>query len=228
MCGRFTITVTIGLPERFGVKNCEAPLLPRYNVAPSQPAPVIIHPIGSVRECQEMTWGLISSRTKDPVPGPRPINARSETLHERSSFRPLLGSHRCLIPATGFYEWVKSGKASVPYYIHRKDHGLFAFAGLWDAWKAPDGQFRKTFTVITTRPNPLVLRYHDRMPAILLPENEGRWLDFRAPSLKETEELLSPYPEEYLTAYRVSRAVNDPLREDASLIERDEERMLPL
>jgi putative SOS response-associated peptidase YedK len=175
-----------------------------------------------------MTWGLISSRTKDPAPGHLPINARAETLHERPLFRPLLSSHRCLIPATGFYEWVKSGKAPVPYYIQRKDHGPFAFAGLWDAWKAPDGQFRKTFAVITTRPNPLVIRYHDRMPAILLPENEARWLDFRAPSLKETEELLSPYPEEYLTAYRVSRAVNNPLREDASLIKRDEEHMLPL
>ncbi len=228
MCGRFTITVTIGLPERFGASHCEGSLFPRYNIAPSQPVPVITHPFGTVRECREMTWGLIPSSTKDPAHSPRPINARAETLHERPSFRPLLSSRRCLIPATGFYEWVKSGKASVPYYIHRKDGGLFAFAGLWDAWKAPDGFFRKTFTVITTRPNPLVTRYHDRMPAVLLPENEARWLDFMAPSNNEIKELLSPYPEEYLTAYRVSQAVNDPLREDASLIKRDDEGVLPI
>ena len=228
MCGRFTITVTIGLPERFGVAYCKIPLLPRYNIAPSQPVTVITHPFGSVRECQEMTWGLVPSSTKDPALNPRPINARAETLHERSTFRPLLSSHRCLIPATGFYEWVKSGKSSIPYYIHRRDGGLFAFAGLWDAWKAPDGLFRNTFTIITTRPNPLVARYHDRMPAILLPGNEARWLGFGALSLKETEDLLSPYPEEYLTAYRVSRAVSDPLREDASLIKRDEESVLPV
>lgn len=228
MCGRFSITVTIGLPERFGAVHCKVPLFPRYNIAPSQPVPVITHPFGSVRECQEMIWGLIPSGSKDPAHSPRPINARAETLHERPTFRPLLSSRRCLIPATGFYEWVKSGKSSVPYYIHRKDGGLFAFAGLWDAWKAPDGIFRKTFTVITTRPNQLVSRYHNRMPAMLLPENEARWIDFMAPSPKETEELLSPYPEEYLTAYRVSQAVNDPLREDASLIKRDDESVLPV
>ncbi|MCU0628375.1 MAG: SOS response-associated peptidase [Methanoregulaceae archaeon] len=228
MCGRFTITVTIGLPERFGVAHCKVPLLPRYNIAPSQPVPVITHPFGSIRECQEMTWGLIPSTSKDPTHSPRPINARAETLHERSTFRPLLSSRRCLIPATGFYEWVRSGKSSIPYYIHCKNGDLFALAGLWDAWKAPDGLFRKTFTIITTRPNPLVARYHDRMPAILLPENEARWLDFMTPSNKELKELLSPYPEEYLTAHRVSLAVNDPMHEDASLIKRDEGGVLPV
>jgi putative SOS response-associated peptidase YedK len=228
MCGRFTITVTIGLLERFGVTNCEVPLLPRYNIAPSQPVPVIIHPFGSRRECQEMTWGLIPSTTKDPSKSPRPINARAETLHDRPSFRPLLISRRCLVPATGFYEWLKLRKDAVPFYFSQKDGGLFAFAGLYDVWKSPEGQFLKTFAVITTRPNPLTARYHDRMPAILLPENEARWLDSGCLSPEETVEVLSPYPEEYLTAFRVSRAVNDPRREDASLIRREDDSVLPL
>ena len=228
MCGRFTITVTIGLPERFGVTNCEVPLLARYNIAPSQPVPVIIHPFGSGPECQEMTWGLIPSTIKDPSKTPRPINARAETLHDRSSFQPLLGSRRCLVPATGFYEWVKLRKDAVPYYISRKDGGLFAFAGLYDVWKSPEGQFLKTFTIITTRANPLTARYHDRMPAILLPECEARWLDSGCMSPEETEELLSPYPEEYLTAFRVSRAVNDPNREGVSLIRKEDDSVLPL
>ncbi len=228
MCGRFTITVTIGLPERFGVRHCEVPLLPRYNIAPSQPVPVVIHPFGSGRECQEMIWGLIPSTTKDPSKTPRPINARAETLHDRPSFRSLLGSRRCLIPATGFYEWVKLRKESVPYYISRTDGDLFAFAGLYDVWKSPEGLFLKTFAVITTRANPLTARYHDRMPAILLPENESRWLDSGCLSPEETEELLSPYPEEYLTAFRVSRAVNDPKREGVSLIRREDDSVLPL
>jgi putative SOS response-associated peptidase YedK len=228
MCGRYTITVTIGLPERFGVTNCEVPLLPRYNIAPSQLVPVIIHPSGSGRECQEMTWGLLPSTTKDPSKSPRPINARAETLHDPPSFRSLLGSRRCLVPATGFYEWVKPGKETIPYYISRKDGGLFAFAGLYDVWKSGEGPFLKTFAVITTRPNPLTARYHDRMPAMLLPEHEARWLDSVCLSPEETEELLSPYPEEYLTAFRVSRAVNDPKREGVSLIRREDESVLPL
>jgi len=143
MCGRFTITVTIGLAERFGVMNCDVPLVPRYNIAPSQPVPVIIHPYGSGRICQEMTWGLISSTTKDVAKCPRPVNARAETLHDRPSFRSLLGSRRCLVPATGFYEWVKPGKGTIPYYISRRDGDLFAFAGLYDVWKSPEGQFLK-------------------------------------------------------------------------------------
>lgn len=227
MCGRFTITVTIGLAERFGVTHCEVPLVPRYNIAPSQPVPIILHPMGSVRECQEMTWGLLPSTTKDPSKSPRPINARAETMHDRPSFRLLLGSRRCLVPATGFYEWVKAGKAPVPYYIRRKDGDLFAFAGLYDIWKSPEGQFLKTFTVVTTRPNPLTARYHDRMPAMLLPEHESRWVDAGCLTPGETEELLSPYPEEYLTAFRVSRAVNNPRREDASLIRREDDSTLP-
>jgi putative SOS response-associated peptidase YedK len=123
---------------------------------------------------------------------------------------------------------MRAGKAPVPYYISRKDGALFAFAGLCDVWKSPEGQFLKTFTVITTRPNPLTARYHDRMPAMLLPECEARWLDSGCLSPGETEELLFPYPEEYLTAFRVSRAVNDPRREDASLIRREEDSVLPL
>src|SRR5512136_2061197 len=99
MCGRFTITVTIGLPERFGVMHCDLPLVPRYNIAPSQQVPVIIHPCGSGRECHAMTWGLIPSTTKDLAKSQKPINARAETLHDPPSFRPLLGSRRCLVPA---------------------------------------------------------------------------------------------------------------------------------
>lgn len=227
MCGRFTITVTIGLAERFGVAHCDIPLLPRYNIAPSQPVPVIMHPFGSGRECQEMSWGLIPSLTKDPSKSPRPINARAETLYDRPSFRPLLASRRCIVPATGFYEWVKLRKESVPYYISRKDGGLFSFAGLYDIWKSPGAEWKKTFTIITTRPNALAARYHDRMPAMLLPENEARWLDSCSLSPEETEELLMPYPEEHLIAFRVSRAVNNPRRDDPSLIRKEEESVLP-
>jgi putative SOS response-associated peptidase YedK len=122
---------------------------------------------------------------------------------------------------------VKSGRESIPYYISHKDERLFGFAGLWDAWKAPDGLFRKTFTVITTRPNSLVARYHDRMPAILLPENESRWLDSPICEFEEMQELLLPYPAGHLTAFRVSRAVNDPRREDPSIVRNEEDSVLP-
>jgi putative SOS response-associated peptidase YedK len=227
MCGRFTITITIGLPERFGISRCECSLIPRYNIAPSQQVPVIIHPVGSGRECHDMIWGLIPSGTKDPAKKSRLINARAKTLHERASFRTLLGSRRCIIPATGFFEWVKKGRESIPYYIHREDESLFGFAGLYDFWKSPEGKLLKTFSIITTRPNALTARYHDRMPAMLLPEHESPWLDSGSLSPEETEELLSPYPEEYLTAFRVSRAVNDPRSEGATLIRRENDSALP-
>ena len=228
MCGRFTITVTIGLGERFGVTHCEIPDLPRYNIAPSQAVPVIFQDENGTRACVPMRWGLIPSWAKDPAAVRPAVNARAETLAERPSFRSPLARHRCLIPASGFYEWKKSGKVASPYYIHRKDDELFAFAGLYDLWRSPEGEMTRTCVIITTPPNPLVSCYHDRMPAILRLEDEDRWIDPLPPSPEEQREILVPYPEDLLEAYRVSTAVNNPGTEGKNLIARSENGTLPV
>jgi len=228
MCGRFTITVTIGLGERFGVTHCEIPDLPRYNIAPSQAVPVIFQDENGTRACVPMRWGLIPSWAKDPAAVRPAVNARAETLAERPSFRSPLARHRCLIPASGFYEWKKSGKVASPYYIHRKDDEIFAFAGLYDLWKSPVGELIRSCVIITTPPNPLVSGYHDRMPAILMPEDEDRWIDPRPLSADERRELLAPYPDDLLEVYQVSTAVNKPDAEGAHLIAQSRNETLPV
>ncbi len=220
MCGRFTITLTIGLSERFGVQSSDLQLVPRYNIAPSQPVPVVIRPDGAERMIVEMIWGLVPHWSRDPASVHHAINARAETLGERPSFREPLLKHRCLVPASGFYEWKKVRKEREPYYIHRKDDHLVAIAGLFDVWNSPAGDQLRTFVIITTEPNQLVSQYHDRMPAILRREDEERWLE-PGPITGETrDKILSPYPAELLEAYRVSGMVNNPANEGSDLIRR--------
>ena len=227
MCGGFTISLTIGFGERFGVDESHVTLAPRYNIAPSQTVPVILTSSAGRRQAMPITWGLVPSWTRDPA-GARPlINARAETLADRPAFRGPLMRQRCLVPATGFYEWAKRGRDRVPFYIRRKDSLLFAFAGLYDIWKG-GGLPLFSFTIVTTAPDPLVARYHDRMPAILREEDEGRWLATASIPRPELDALLSPYPEEFLEAYQVSRAVNDPGKEGPELIRRIGGETLPV
>jgi putative SOS response-associated peptidase YedK len=220
MCGRFTITLTVGLAERFGVKHSSRQLTPRYNIAPSQPVPVVVRHEEGGRELAEMVWGLVPHWARDPAAAGRAINARAETLEDRPSFRDPFLHHRCLVPANGFYEWRKEGRSREPYYIHRKDDGLVAIAGLYDIWKGPGGTELKSFVIVTTEPNSLVSRYHDRMPAILRQDDEEKWLTPGRLAQQTVQDILSPYPEKFLEAYRVSRQVNDPAAEGRDLIRR--------
>ena len=216
MCGRYTLTVNIKtIAEKFGVE----PTLetePRYNVAPTQNVVSIMR--NGTTHLAELRWGLIPSWAKDESVGSRMINARAETLAEKSSFKGLLRSKRCLIVADGFYEWKQENGFKTPMYITMKDHEPFAFAGLWDSWKSPDGQQLRTCTIITTEPNEVVAPIHDRMPAILLPEARDAWLDT---SIKDEQFLthwLTPYPSDEMTARAVSRLVNDPKRDSPELL----------
>jgi putative SOS response-associated peptidase YedK len=220
MCGRFTITLTIGLAERFCVKHSSQQLTPRYNIAPSQPVPVVATSDDGDRTLREMVWGLVPHWAKDPSAVGHAINARAETLEERPSFRDPFLRHRCLVPANGFYEWKKEGKRREPYYIHRNDDELVAIAGLYDIWRGCGGEELRSFVIITTEPNAIVSRYHDRMPAILRPKDEERWLSPGRLARETVQEILSPYPAEFLEAYRVSTRVNDPSTEGSDLIRR--------
>ncbi|HLJ33087.1 MAG TPA: SOS response-associated peptidase [Ktedonobacteraceae bacterium] len=216
MCGRYTLTIDINkVAEAFGVP----PTLetkPRYNVAPTQEVVSILS--NGSPHLDWLQWGLIPSWAKDPSIGAKMINARAETLAEKPSFKRLLRSRRCLIVADGFYEWKKENGGKTPMYITMKDGQPFAFAGLWDTWKSPDGEPIRTCTIITTQPNDVVSSIHDRMPAILLPATRDEWLDTDFHDEQALMHLLRPYPGDKMTARAVSRMVNDPKRDSAELI----------
>lgn len=207
MCGRYTQTHSQKeVIERFEVEYIAHPFGPRYNIAPSQMAPVIVSKDDEVI-LKEMRWGLIPSWAKDSGIGNKMINARTETLSEKPSFKRLLVGHRCLIPADGFYEWAARDGRKRPYRILMKNQSLFAFAGLWNTWKAPDGKPIESFTIITTAPNSLTEKIHNRMPVILPREDEARWLD---PEFTEMSQLLTAYPANEMEAYPISNLVNNP------------------
>jgi putative SOS response-associated peptidase YedK len=210
MCGRFTLTVDPeDLREAF---NLSAPppadLAPRYNIAPSQPVAVIAN--GEARQIELFKWGLIPSWAKDPKIGYRMINARGETLADKPSFRNALKKRRCLVLADGFYEWKRGGKAKTPMFIQLKDKRPFAFAGLWEVWKAPDGKLIKTCAIITTAPNALMETIHDRMPAILPPKAYDLWLTPGDLPAEKTLPLLKPFAAAQMKAVVVSPLVNNP------------------
>jgi putative SOS response-associated peptidase YedK len=219
MCGRYTLYHTNEeVADRFGAAAGEEEFTPRYNIAPSQRVATIRQDDG--RRVVRCKWGLIPFWAKDPKIGNNLINAKAETLAEKPSFKHALAKRRCLIPADGFYEWKKQGKApSQPIYVRRRDGGLFAFAGLWEEWKTPEGERLPTCTIVTTEPNVLLARFHHRMAVILPREAEAAWLDPALP-VADAVQLLQPFPDGELEAFEVSRAVNSPSRDDASCIEK--------
>jgi putative SOS response-associated peptidase YedK len=216
VCGRFTLTYDINaVAKAFNV--AVPPSLqtaPRYNIAPTQNV-VAIQSDGTV---DLLRWGLIPSWAKDESIGSKMINARAETLAEKPSFKRLLNSKRCLVVADGFYEWKKEAGGKTPMYITLKSKELFAFAGLWDSWKSPDGEQIRTCTLITTVPNEVVASIHNRMPAILSSGARQEWLDSSLHDEHVLLPLLAPYPAEEMTARPVSRLVNNPQYDGAELI----------
>lgn len=169
MCGRYSITTPVeGMRRVFGFP--ERPNLePRYNLAPTQSAPIVRLGEDGRRHLASLRWGLIPSWAKEAAIGSKLINARSETLAEKPSFRGPLKSRRCLVPADGFYEWLKTDAGKQPYRIALADGGVFAFAGLWDRWALPGQDAVESFTIITTAANELLSPIHDRMPVMLDP-----------------------------------------------------------
>jgi putative SOS response-associated peptidase YedK len=217
MCGRFTLTTDIEtVAKSFGVP-AGIETTPRYNVAPTQDVVTILNNSGT-RHLNWMRWGLVPSWAKDESIGSRMINARAETLAEKPSFKSLLRGKRCLIVADGFYEWQSEGKSKTPMYITLEDNRPFAFAGLWDLWKAPDGRQIQTCTLITTEPNELMAPIHNRMPVILRP---GAYEDWLSPDLHDEQVLthwLKPYPSELMKARPVSKLVNNPKHDSAEIL----------
>ena len=207
MCGRFTLEPTTNFYERFDITNRVEDLVPRYNIAPGQDVPVVIHT--SPNRLMRMQWGLIPHWAKEANVGYKMINARAETLTERPAYRGLLRSQRCIVPASGFYEWQDTGKkGKQPFYIHADAGEYLPFAGLYDIWVSPEGQEVYSCTIITTQPTVHLQAIHNRMPAILEPAAEAVWLDPHVTNAQELTPLLHPYTIQPLEFYEVSKAVN--------------------
>jgi putative SOS response-associated peptidase YedK len=229
MCGRYTLTnadparirARFGIEESAKVEEEE----PRFNIAPTDPVLAIRRTDSGAREPGRLRWGLVPGRWAERRSGPPLINARAESLPEQPAFAESFRERRCLIPADGFYEWRKDPGGKVPIWLSRPDGDLFAFAGIWaelpSREKSPDALH--SCAIVTCEPNELIRPIHDRMPVVLQPELEARWLD---PELDEDELLamLMPAPEDALVPLEVGDFVNDVRDDGAHLIDRRAEQ----
>jgi putative SOS response-associated peptidase YedK len=219
MCGRYTLRTP---PADFWPAEQLGLFVPRYNIAPSQEVPVVrVH-----RGRQELTmlrWGLVPSWAEDAKIGYRMINARSESVATKPSFRAAFQQRRCLVPADGYYEWKAVGKTKQPYFIRRADDRPFMFAGLWEIWFGPPGVRRdvplQTCTILTTDANSLTAEVHDRMPVILSSDDHAFWLDPEFQNRQHLQSMLRPFPSDTLTMYPVTTLVNKPAHEQPECIE---------
>lgn len=219
MCGRYYLADVKNMRERFGVKDIMEWLTSRYNIAPSQEVPAIIADEETGRRLLRFRWGLKPYWSRDKAMGSGLINARAETVDTKPSFRNSFQRRRCLIPASGFYEWKKEGQQKLPYRIGLAGEDLFAFAGLWDSWVSSEGENHQSCAIITTTANPLVAQVHDRMPVILPRDSEDIWLDGKMADLGLLKELLKPYPADAMVLYEVSPRVNSPRNDEPGLLE---------
>lgn len=210
MCGRFVITLDSGtFQQELDLGEMPPDWHARYNVAPTQPIAAVLE--AQTRQVEWLRWGLIPSWAKSIDIGSRLINARSETVMEKPSFRQAFAQRRCIILANGFYEWQRSKEkkgSSIPYFFYLKNRKPFGFAGLWEIWQAPTGQIIRSCTILTTQANQMVAPIHDRMAVILQGADLWKWVLPGKP--EEHLSLLKPYPDEQMAYYPVSSIVNNP------------------
>jgi len=218
MCGRFAFySPHEAVARLFGVAAVPE-IEPRWNIAPTQFIPTV-REAGGPREVAMLYWGLVPSWAKEKAIGARMINARSETLGEKPSFRNAFRRRRCLILADGYYEWQRSGTVKQPYYIAFEDGEPFGMAGLWEKWRDPaSGEPLESCCIVTTAPAPAVAHVHDRMPVIVPPAAHAEWLDPRNEATQELARLLVPSAAQGLLARPVSRRVNDARNQVADLV----------
>jgi putative SOS response-associated peptidase YedK len=219
MCGRFTLFSDLNIIfDRFDIgQPVELEYLPRYNIAPSQQILAVVND-GSRNKLGYLRWGLIPSWAKDARIGYKLINARSETILEKPSFKNSFLHRRCLIPADGFYEWKQEYNKKVPVWIHLKNKEPFALAGLWERWISPAGETIVSCTIITTKANDKISSIHERMPVILPRDREKSWLDRGNRDIEYLLSLLEPYPSDMMDYYPVSSQVNSANLDHPDLI----------
>jgi putative SOS response-associated peptidase YedK len=216
MCGRYRLSRRKQIiEEHFDAASGDEDWTPRYNIAPTQPIPVIRqNPKEPVRELSLLRWGLIPSWAKESSIAAKMINARSETASTKPALRDALKSRRCLVPADAFYEWMRTGKAKQPYCFEVGEGELFAFAGIWDRWRNPSGNTVETCSILTTTPNSVTSAVHDRMPVILDPDCYDLWLDPGMRDVAAASELLRPYDARRMRCYPISTRINHVANDD--------------
>ncbi len=216
MCGRYRLSRRKQIiEEHFDTEAWDDDWSPRYNIAPTQPVPVIRqHPKEPIRQLSSMKWGLIPHWAKDASGAASTINARSETAAEKPAFSDPMRYRRCLIPADAFYEWKRNGTSKQPYCFEVNDGEMFAFAGLWDGWKNAEGRWIKTCSILTTTPNAVASAIHDRMPVIVHPDGYDLWLDPGVTDAQVASELLKPYDARLMRAYPVGTRINHVTNDD--------------
>jgi len=217
MCGRFSMFTYIkAVKDRFKIDDILATIDPRYNIAPAQKIAAVVQ--RERRQLVEMKWGLVPSWAKDSKIGNRLINARAETAATKPAFRSAFKKRRCLILADSFFEWQKSGDVKTPMLIRLKSEEPFAMAGLYEYWKMKSGKLLESCAIVTTAANDFMKPIHHRMPVILQPENEDKWLDPEFQNLEGITPLLKPVDSDLLEAYEVSTYVNSPRNQDSNVI----------
>jgi len=225
MCGRFGLFhVREDLHAAYMTANPPPVIMPRYNIAPTQAVLAVIRAANrSERGLTGFQWGLIPPWAKDPAIGAKMNNARSETIAEKPSFRNAFRRRRCLIPASGFYEWTSTGTGpKQPVWIARPDAGLVTFAGLWEVWHSPDGGELQTCTIVTTAANETLKPYHHRMPVVLTPDSFEAWLGDGQESREDqarAASLMVPASEDALTVRPVGPAVSSTRNDGPELLE---------
>lgn len=237
MCGRFSLGFPVPVvAEEFEVEQADCTLEPSYNIAPTQLVAAVMQRDGAQagaegagetlagdgsgpgkRVLTTLRWGLVPSWARDPAIGSKLINARAETAAEKPSFRSAFRSRRCLLPASGFYEWRKGPMGKQPHHIGMVGKGIFGLAGLHESWRGPEGETLRTCTILTTAPNELMAPIHDRMPVIIPRAGWELWLDPAVTDPQVLRPLLTSYPAGQMEAYPVSKRVNSPANQGAGL-----------
>jgi len=216
MCGRYAITLPPEAVRQFFGYGEQPNFPPRYNVAPTQPVPIVTEEKGE-RHFRLVRWGFLPSWVKDPKDFPLVINARGETLLTKPTFRAALKRRRCVFVADGFYEWRRSGREKAPFLIRRVDHGPLPFAGLWETYSDPQGGEIDTAAIVTTDANGLLSGIHDRMPVVLDQDGIARWLAVDQVRDTVAMELVRPCPDDWLEAFPVGPRVNKVANDDPDL-----------
>jgi putative SOS response-associated peptidase YedK len=220
MCGRFTLNIPLeALIERFCISEFPSfALQARFNIAPTLEIPVVRQYADYADHLDLLRWGFIPSWQKEPHSGSPLINARSESIAEKPAFRQAIKYRRCLVPASGFYEWLREGDKKVPQYIRLKDGSPMVFAAVWEASEGPDGKPVDTCAILTTAANNLVAPLHNRMPVILHPAEFSSWLDRDQRDPEKLQRLYEPFPADMLEKHAVSQLVNSTKHEGPDLI----------
>lgn len=227
MCSRYNLTAPPEAVRAFFAATGEADFPPRYNIAPTQPALIVRNGHDAQRELVLVRWGLIPSWAKDPAQIKTTlINARAESAADKPSFRGPLRHRRCLVPATGFYEWTGPPGAKQPHHMTPLGGGVMALGALWEHWQGADGSELETMAILTVAANQAMSRLHDRMPLILQPDDFDQWLDCRPGTSEFIQDFMRPAPEDYLSFGEANRKLNNVRNEGSALLIDDAPRLL--